>query len=35
LRRFGGVPESEIMSLPWDEFLEELEVACRFEGFDR
>jgi len=35
LRRFGGVPEAKIMELPWDEFIEELIVACRFEGMDK
>jgi len=29
------VPEAEIMELPWDEFIEELVIACKFEGMDK
>jgi len=35
VRRFGGVPEAEIMDLPWDEFLREFVAACKFEGMDK
>jgi hypothetical protein len=35
VRRFGGVPEDKIDGLFWDEFIEELVAACRFEGLDR
>jgi len=35
VRRFGGVPEAEIMALPWDSFIAELICACRFEGMDK